>query len=170
MRRCRLGRLLRDAATARPGPHHPAFCTTPDEIRDFIAYAVAHYNVDAKRVYLTGLSCGGFGAWEYLAKYRDEQVAAAVPIAAEGRPALATAGCGLGDVAIWAIHGELDDVVDPEGSVVPMTRLGVPGRDDRPYEADHLPRPDPRRVGPGLHRQPGRRHLHVDARIQPSLT
>ena len=32
----------------------PAFCTTPDEIHDFITYAVAHYNVDPARVYVTG--------------------------------------------------------------------------------------------------------------------
>ena len=51
------------------GNAQPAFCTTPDEVHDFIAYAVAHYNVDPARVYLTGLSCGAFGVWEYLAKY-----------------------------------------------------------------------------------------------------
>ena len=67
-------------AAARPQRSaSPAFCTTPDEVHDFIAYAVAHYNVDPKRVYVTGLSCGAFGTWEYLAKYGDEQVAAAVP-------------------------------------------------------------------------------------------
>ena len=108
----------------------PAFCTTPDEVHSFIAYAVAHYNVDPKRVYATGLSCGAFGTWEYLAKYGSEQVAAAVPIAGDGRPAWDTAGCGLGSVAIWAFHGELDDVVDPQGSIETMTDLqacpGVP--------------------------------------------
>jgi hypothetical protein len=108
----------------------PAFCTTPDEIHDFITYAVGHYNVDPKRVYVTGLSCGGFGTWEYLAKYGNQQVAAAVPIAGEGRPAWATAGCGLGSVPIWAFHSELDDVVNPQGSIQPMTNLaacpGVP--------------------------------------------
>ena len=112
------------------GNASPAFCTTPDEVHDFIAYAVAHYNVDPKRVYATGLSCGAFGTWEYLAKYGDEQVAAAVPYAGEGRPAWATAGCGLGKVAIWAFHGELDDVVDPQGSIQTMHNLqacaGVP--------------------------------------------
>jgi hypothetical protein len=101
----------------------PTFCTTPAEIHDFIAYALARYNVDPKRVYVTGLSCGGFGAWEYLATYGDEQVAAAIPIAGEGRPAWATAGCALGSVAIWAFHGELDDVVDPQGSISPLTDL-----------------------------------------------
>ena len=106
----------------------PAFCTTPDEVHDFIDYAVAAYDVDPSRVYVTGLSCGAFGAWEYLAKYGDEQVAAAVPIAGEGRPAWATAGCGLGSVAIWSFHGELDDVVDPQGSIAPMNDLaGCPG-------------------------------------------
>src|SRR3954454_24753233 len=64
----------------------PAWCTTHDEIHDFISYAVANYNVDPTRVYVTGLSCGAFGTWEYLAKYGNEQVAAAVPIAGEGRP------------------------------------------------------------------------------------
>ena len=34
-------------------------CWAPSEIRAFLDYALAHYNVDATRVYLTGLSCGG---------------------------------------------------------------------------------------------------------------
>ena len=77
------------------------------------------------RVYLTGLSCGGFGTWEYLATYGDSQVAAAVPIAGEGRPAWATAGCALGDVPIWAFHGLLDDVVNPAGSIEPIDGLNT---------------------------------------------
>ena len=71
----------------------PAFCTTPDEVHAFIGYALAHYNIDPSRVYVTGLSCGAFGAWEYLAKYGDEYAAAAIPIAGEGRPAWTDAGC-----------------------------------------------------------------------------
>ena len=108
----------------------PNACTSPDEVHDFITYAVAHYNVDPKRVYVTGLSCGAFGTWEYLAKYGAAQVAAAIPIAGEGRPALTAVGCGLGSVPIWAFHGALDDVVNPDGSIVPITNLrtdcGVP--------------------------------------------
>jgi dienelactone hydrolase len=108
----------------------PAFCTTPDEVHAFLGYALAHYNVDPSRVYVTGLSCGGFGTWEYLAKYGDEYAAAAIPIAGEGRPAWTDAGCDLGSVALWAFHGELDDVVDPAGSIEPMTNLaGCPGID-----------------------------------------
>jgi hypothetical protein len=109
----------------------PAFCTTPYEIHDFIAYAVSHYNVDPKRVYVTGLSCGGFGIWEYLAKYHASlQVAAAIPIAGDGRPAWSGHECGLGSTPLWAFHGALDDVVNPQGSIEPLTALqacpGVP--------------------------------------------
>lgn len=96
-------------------------CTTPDEIHAFIAYALNHYNVDPARVYATGLSCGAIGTWQYLAEYGNEQVAAAIPIAGDGRGAWETAGCALASVPLWAFHGELDDVVSPQGSIVPMT-------------------------------------------------
>jgi len=103
-------------------------CTTPDELHDFISYAVTNYNVDPARIYVTGLSCGAFGVWEYLAAYGNEQVAAAVPIAGNGSPAWATSGCTLGEVAIWAIHHYPDDVVNRAGSIDPITALsGCPG-------------------------------------------
>ena len=98
-------------------------CFTPDEVRDFIAYAVAEYDVDPTRVYLTGLSCGGFGTWEYLEIHGNTQVAAAVPIAGEGRPAWSAVGCALASVPTWAFHGGLDDVIDPQGSIVPISAL-----------------------------------------------
>jgi len=59
-----------------------------------------------------------------------ETVAAAVPIAGDGRPASAPSYCGIGSTPLWAFHGALDDTVDPLGSIEPMTSLascpGVP--------------------------------------------
>lgn len=106
---------------------HPpeSFCTTPVELHDFIDYATAEYDVNPARVYVTGLSCGGFGVWEYLAAYGDEQIAAAVPIAGDGRLAWATSGCAIAEVPVWAIHGEIDDVVDPIGSIEPIAALSA---------------------------------------------
>jgi predicted peptidase len=108
-------------------PQHPAdagtLCPDADEIEAFIAFAMAHYDVDPKRVYLTGMSCGAIGAWDYLGKHTDEVVAAAVLIAGDGREAFAAAGCDLGRVPIWAFHGADDGVVDERGSVGPITRL-----------------------------------------------
>lgn len=105
--------------------HHPpdaAYCFTPDEVHDFIRYAVHHYQVDPRRIYVTGLSCGGFAAWEYASEHPGE-VAAIAPIAGEGRPAWETARCRLADVPVWAFHGLLDDTVDPQGSEVPIREM-----------------------------------------------
>ena len=104
-------------------PNPGSLCMTPDEVDAFLSYAINAYDVDPQRVYLTGLSCGAFGAWEYVAEHGDDEVAAVVPIAGEGRPAWQTAGCSLGEVPLWAFHGEADDVVDPAGSIEPITQL-----------------------------------------------
>ena len=80
---------------------------------------------------MTGLSCGAYGIWEYLATYPAEgKVSAAVPIAGDGRPGSSSDYCALGSTSLWAFHGAQDDVVDPLGSIEPMTALaacpGVP--------------------------------------------
>lgn len=92
-------------------------CWAPSEVRAFLDYALAHYNIDPTRVYLTGLSCGGYGVWESLAQFGAGRIAAAVPIAGDGRPALGSSGCALASVPIWAFHGDADDVVYPAGSI-----------------------------------------------------
>lgn len=91
-------------------------CMEALEVQRFLEFAVREYVVDPARIYLTGVSCGAIGMWQYLSLYRDEVVAAAVPIAGDGRLALAIAGCELGKVAIWAIHGGADEAIPPLGS------------------------------------------------------
>src|SRR5262245_45864398 len=88
-------------------------CPDPDEIAGFLRFAMKHYDVDPHRVYLTGLSCGAIGAWAYLATHTDERVAGAILIAGYGGEAIASAGCDLGKVPIWAFHGSADTTVDP---------------------------------------------------------
>ena len=93
-------------------------CPTAVEVRAFIDWAVSAYRVDPKRVFLTGLSCGAIGSWDYLGSFTDEKVAAAVLIAGDpGDPTQAfsawgRANCNLGKVAIWAFHGDADQTVD----------------------------------------------------------
>ena len=104
-------------------PENGSICHTPAEVHDFLSYAIAGYDVDPDRVYLTGLSCGATAAWEYVAEYGGTQIAAMVPIAGEGRPAWEAAMCSLGEVAIWAFHGDVDDVVAPAASIDTITNL-----------------------------------------------
>jgi predicted peptidase len=105
-------------------PQHPGTdCPSSAEVHDFVRFAIANYEVDDTRVYLTGLSCGAIGSWQYLGDHLDEAVAAAVLVCGDGRSAFAKAGCSLGRVPIWALHGELDPTVPPAGSIEPLTQL-----------------------------------------------
>lgn len=102
------------------------WCHDPVEVRNFIEFAVQVYGIDLERVYLTGLSCGGVGAWEYLRiALDDDRIAAAVPICGDGEAAWNERGCELGQVPIWAFHGDQDDVILPSGSLIPMGNLAT---------------------------------------------
>jgi predicted peptidase len=65
------------------------------------------YHVDKDRVYLTGLSMGGAGAWQ-LAAFQPNRFAAVVPICGYTD---ARDGIKLKRTAVWAIHGDLDGAV-----------------------------------------------------------
>jgi predicted peptidase len=63
--------------------------------------------IDPERIYLTGLSMGGFGTWT-LASRHPERFAAVVPICGGGDAASAGK---LVDIPIWVVHGTSDRVV-----------------------------------------------------------
>jgi predicted peptidase len=68
---------------------------------------VARYDVDTERIYLTGLSMGGYGSWALASEYPD-RFAAVVPICGGGSRMMSLT---LKDVPIWAFHGAKDSVV-----------------------------------------------------------
>ena len=98
-------------------------CALADEVDAFLRFAMDHYDVNAKRVYLTGISCGALGEWDYLAAHSDEVVAGAVLIAGPADDAFARAGCKLGRVPIWAFHGDVDSIVPLRYIATPMRAL-----------------------------------------------
>ena len=110
-------------------PQHTAaphdWCFSPDEIDSFLSFALAHYDIDPSRVYLTGLSCGAIGLWNYLGEHVNEVVAAAVPIAGYGVGAFDQQGCTLGQLPIWAFHGGIDPNVVLRGDVYPINSLNA---------------------------------------------
>jgi predicted peptidase len=71
------------------------------------------YKVDKDRVYLTGLSMGGYGSWR-LAADHPERFAAVVPVCGGGNPSDASK---LKDLPIWAWHGTEDTAVPLQRSV-----------------------------------------------------
>ena len=79
----------------------------PVKLDALLTDAVRKYHVDEDRIYLTGISMGGYGTWALAAAY-PERFAAIVPICGGGRPATADA---LKNLPIWVFHGAKDDVV-----------------------------------------------------------
>jgi predicted peptidase len=80
------------------------------------------YNVDPKKVIVTGFSMGGAGTWHFAGKYPD-RFAAAVPVA--GRPAATAASWR---VPVFAVHSRSDRVVPidaTEKRIAELKRAGV---------------------------------------------
>ncbi len=72
---------------------------------------VAEYNGDTDRLYLTGLSLGGFGSF-LIASQHPDRFAAVVPICGGIRvDDLKTIAEKLKDVPLWVFHGDADPVV-----------------------------------------------------------
>lgn len=65
------------------------------------------YKVDKTRVYVTGISMGGFGTWMLTAD-RPERFAAVAPICGGFDPEQAKQ---FVDVPVWVFHGDADSVV-----------------------------------------------------------
>lgn len=98
-------------------------CPSADFISSVISWSEANYHIDAKRIYLTGLSCGAIGGWSYLGKYTSTKVAAAVLISGAGKGAWTQQGCALAKTAIWAFHGDDDTKVLPDDDKFVMPKL-----------------------------------------------
>ncbi len=103
--------------------HSGGGCTTSSEINAFIDFALSEYAINPDRVYLTGLSCGAIGSWNYAGNFINSAVAAMVPIAGIGTGAFNNAGCALGALPIWAFHGDADTVVNVSGTTSPINSL-----------------------------------------------
>jgi predicted peptidase len=68
--------------------------------------------VDPNRIYITGLSMGGYGTWDAAARH-PELFAAAAPICGGGDPETASR---FKHIALWAFHGDQDQAVKVERS------------------------------------------------------
>jgi predicted peptidase len=77
------------------------------------------YRVDPDRIYVTGLSMGGYGAW-HLAMEFPHRFAALVPISGGATP---SGMCALRHLPIWVFHGARDDVIKLDRSEELVERL-----------------------------------------------
>ncbi len=118
------------AAAGMELPHGPegpprGWPQVEDELLGLLGEVLAGYRVDRARVYLTGLSYGGFGAW-HLASTHPERFAAIAPVVGWGHPDL------MGplvehQVPVWVFAGGRDTTVPEEhfyAGLQELERLG----------------------------------------------
>jgi len=112
---------------AAPTPVMQALLAFTDEL-------VGTLPIDPARIYLTGLSMGGYGTW-YAAAHRPELWAAAVPVCGGGDPTR-LAPLAANSLPVWAFQGADDSVVVPERSremIEALRQLGLrPGYTEYP--------------------------------------
>jgi len=82
-------------------------------IDEAVTFGLATYPVDTKKVYMVGISGGGFGCWNYATDYTSK-LTAIVPISGGGNTGKA---CNLKPLAIWAFCNQTDGIVAPSNSI-----------------------------------------------------
>ena len=91
---------------------------------------LADYPIDPRRQLVTGLSMGGYGTWDLLARFPD-RFAGAVALCGGGDPAHAAA---MRSIPLWVFHGGSDPVVPPRGSRSMVKAIRAAGGDPRYVE------------------------------------
>jgi predicted peptidase len=108
-------------AASYPQPKEPA-----EPLRlalELVTALQKEFSIDARRLYVTGLSAGGFGTWDAIAR-RPDLFAAAVPICGGGDP---TKAARFAKVPVWVFHGAKDKAMPPSKSQVMVEALRAAG-------------------------------------------
>ena len=79
---------------------------------ELIEKIILENSIDASRIYITGLSMGGFGTWEFIAR-KPDLFAAAIPMAGYSDPNQIK---NIKQIPIWIFHGNKDKWNPVEGS------------------------------------------------------
>jgi len=79
---------------------------------EVIAGLEKQFSIDTKRLYVTGLSMGGYGTWDLIAR-KPNMFAAAIPICGGGDE---TDAAKISKIPIWVFHGDKDGAVKVERS------------------------------------------------------
>ncbi|MBT5020168.1 prolyl oligopeptidase family serine peptidase [bacterium] len=97
------------------------------ELTALLDEIVEKHNVDESRIYVTGLSMGGFGTWS-LAMYSPKRFAAIAPICGGGDRQF---GKYLKDIPAWIFHGAKDSAVPVQRSIEMAEAIKKSGGDPK---------------------------------------
>ncbi len=115
----------RDIETMVIAPQNPGGGWKPERLNNVLEWVVNNYNVDTTRIYVVGMSLGGYGAMDFVGTY-PHKIAAAMALCG---------GCtlndvqGLGTLPFWIIHGTADRAVTVGQSKKVVNALKEQGND-----------------------------------------
>jgi predicted peptidase len=102
-----------------------------DPVDELLTHLEATLPIDSSRLYLTGLSLGGSGVWDYALRYPDRFTSIA-PIAGwyiYQSKQVPEDICKLSKLPIWVFHGGEDTIIEPYQSQVLVDALMACGSD-----------------------------------------
>ncbi len=108
-------------------PQCPANTAWPMQVESVLAFLdqlIDGFDVDEDRIYLSGVSMGGFGTW-YTAMAAPQRFAAIAPCCGGGM----AWNAGVLTMPVWAFHGSSDGVVSPRHTEEMVEALQSLGRD-----------------------------------------
>lgn len=106
-------------------PQNPGGAWNPDKIAKILDWVEANHDVDTSRVYVIGMSLGGYGTLDFAGTYPD-RVAAAMALC--GGSTLKDFS-GLGRIPLWILHGTADRAVSVSQSKSVVKAIEDSGND-----------------------------------------
>lgn len=108
-------------------PQNPGGAWNPKKVMDVFDWVKRNYPCDTTRVYVLGMSLGGYGTMDVCGTYPD-RIAAGMALC--GGTTLKDVS-GLGKLPFWIIHGTADRAVSVKQSKVVVEKLKNSGNDTR---------------------------------------
>jgi predicted peptidase len=108
-------------------PQNPGGAWSPKKIMQVLDWVKANYACDTTRVYVLGMSLGGYGTMDVCATYPD-RIAAGMALC--GGTSMSDVS-GLGKMPFWIIHGTADRAVSISQSKVVVQKLKDSNNDSR---------------------------------------
>ena len=106
-------------------PQNSGGAWNPRKINDLIEWMKQNYAIDSTRIFVLGMSLGGYGTLDFVGTY-PEKVAAAVALC--GGTTLKDVS-GMGKLPLWIMHGTADRAVNIKESKKVVEALASEGND-----------------------------------------
>lgn len=108
-------------------PQNPGGAWKPEKLMHLCEWAFRNYDIDTTRVYVLGMSLGGYGTIDFAAAY-PHRIAAAMALCGGGTSR--TLG-NLNQLPLWILHGTVDRAVPISASDKVVAAMQKAGPTDR---------------------------------------